>query len=387
MPLPPPQVVQGLEHSSVPVIPKIGEQLSQVVTKGKVAVAGFCFAFGCFVNFSSPAIATDLSDLSANAELSHDMRNSIFLSERPENKILDRTGFTGSWWVAKGVYNADDSMNYGTLRFGFKGTGSNFSVYLKNAFRYRDIGGIDDIAIKMRGYGGGNILLMKNAEGELSYGYLDTKLYVSKKLVFEALRSYLLHYYKGAVQIATAGYEYFDTAPKGLENIDELRGYYVSLYRGSISHTFNPQDGIEVKLKFNSSLGLGEIGDINIGEIRLIELEDFADGNDLNHVLFHRGGASINLNLGDRVSLGFGASHDSTIGGQIEMLDDNDGEFTVGLTSLKITFDIGLFPEYGISIVGSNDWRRQEVDATMDNQSFSNVEDAIITRFVLKKDW
>ena len=286
-------VRQAISHAKGPL-----EQLSRL-GDGKVQIKALCAVAGlaCIVNFSAPA-AADFSGLQSDASLSKSRgMSSIFAKGTGyEKSLADESGFEGSWWLGYGIYK-DDGGNLGAARIGVNGKHPNFSLYFTASERHHPdmTDGFDGIGLKVRTFGGGSGMLIKNREGEPSFGYGSVDLFTSDKLSILDFQAYLGHYSKGPFQVAAGGMEYMDKELDAVEGADSVRGVYASLYRASYSNTYTTPQGIDITFKASSVLGLGDMGVVELARFWQGEMNEFAGNADLDPAAYHKGSASIGL--------------------------------------------------------------------------------------------
>lgn len=366
------------------------EQLSQLGSK--VGIKAACMVGACVVNFSAlTAAAADLSALQADGGSSKSRGvNSIFAREaRPDDeKSLASEGFDGSWWLGYGIYK-DDGGNLGTVRVGVNGEHPNFNVYYTAATRHHHdmTDGIDDIGVKVRTFSGGSGLLIKNGEGEMSYGYGSVDLFTANKLSILDFQAYLAHYHKGPFQVAIGGIEYMDKELDALEGSDSVRGVYTSLSRVGYKDTYTtPHGGIDITFKANSVLGLGDVGFVELGRFWQGEMNDFAGESDLEHALYYKGSASIGMtSKNGRVALSIGGEYGTTIEGEIDVHGEGEnGDFILDRRTLSLRSSIELIPD-DIRFESLFDWYWQKEYAELDGSEIDQMSKGIWGRFALVK--
>lgn len=381
------------------VIPQLGQQLSQVAVNGKAVITAACVAAACVINFAAPAEAEAVDFLSPDVELATTRGvDAIFnTSDTTIEKSVESPGLSFSHWIAKGVYHESGS-NLGTLRIGTTAKTKNFSAYLTSAFRYHPdtTEGIDGIGIKTRTYAGARMLLLDNSEGNISYGYVNTDIFVvPTRMFFRNVRGYLLHFHEGPIQIAGIGYEYVDNGLNLLttpgESGDPVRSHGVALYRAGLNYPitdlFTTSDALAINLKLNSALHLGDIGPVKLGETWQGELNDWAgEDAELEHMLYHTAGGSINVSLADgRINLSFNGSIQHTIDGDIKRPMMADGDFDIRNTAIGVGGTVDLFPDHGISLEALYKRYDQSAEANLDGNRYEYDANGTWARIAAKK--
>lgn len=381
------------------VIPQIGQQLSRVAHNGKVAITAACVAASCVINFATPAEAESADYLSSDMELTTTRgASAIFTkSDTTIEKSVESPGLSFSHWLAKGVYHGSGN-NLGTLRIGTTAKAKSFNAYLTSAFRYHPdtTEGIDNIGIKTRVFAGARLLLIDKGEGNVSYGYVNTDVGVmATRVLFRNMRGYLLHFHEGPIQIAGLGYEYVDNAFSLLktpgESGDPVRSHGVALYRAGLNYpitdVFTTSDALAINLKLNSALHLGDIGPVKLGETWQGELNDWAgEDADLDHMLYHTAGGSINVSLADgRVNLSLGGSIQHTIDGDIKRPMMPDGDFDIRNTTIGVGGTVDLLPDHGISLEGWYKRYDQSAEANLDGNRYDYDANGTFARVTAKK--
>ena len=376
------------------IIPKVSQQLSEVAVGGKVAITAACVATACLVNFAMPADALDTSTLYSEAELLSRDGASGFFPARVDKSAADSSGIDFSYWAAKGIYHSSGN-NLGTVRLGVNAKMKNFSAYLTSAFRYHhdNVNHIDDIGLKTRSYAGFNGILINNGEGNLSFGYTNVVSYGgSSKLTLRGIENYLLHYHQGHFQIAAVGHEYIDTDGSNLsDDTDEVRSHGLAVYRAGLNYPvadlFTSNDVIDIRLKLNSAVHLGDIGPVKLGETWQGELNDWAgDAANLDHLLYHRAGGSINMTFADdRIKLSFGGALQHTVGGDIKADTHEQGEFDIVRTTLAVSGSIKLIPQHDVALKGYFKRYDQSVEASLGSESYDDDAWGTASRIVLIK--
>ena len=371
-----------LRHAFKQAITQVRPQLQKIADSSRVAVITLCAATACVMHFATPHVAADY--LSSDAELlrSGDARD-IFTQnssvvEKSSHAQKPRLFF--EQWGAKGIYH-NSGDNVGVLRLGTKAKRGNWSAFLTLAYRYGlDNDGIDDIAIKTRTWGGLKGTLIDNGEKRMSYGYTASKLSTSKHLRVYSTQNYLLSYRSGPLHIAGLGYEYVDTEGKKLsgdEGADNVRSHGVSLYRAGIKYPitaiFTASDALDINLKLNSIMHLGNIGIVTLGETWQDELNTWAgEDADLIHKLYHRAGGSLNIELADgHINLSLGGEIHHTIGGDI-VLANADGSFDLTYTILSVAGVFDIIPSQDIALSLSFGRYDQSVNATLNAQDYKH---------------
>ena len=383
------------------VIPQVSQQLSKL--GNKVVITAACFGLGaaCVINFAAPAEAGSANFLSADAELVKTRGVSgIFTSSSVvEKSAAESSGLSFDHWIGKGVYH-ESGDNIGTLRFGTSASGKNFSAYLTTAFRadYSTIDGIDGIGVKTRSFVGGSWLMVDNGEGNMSYVHLNTDTFVGGTTMhFRNARGHLLHWHDGPLQIAGLGYEYVDNDLNALSDPDRsgdpVRSHGVSLYRAGVNydvtHLFTSSDKLAVSVKLNSAMHLGDIGPVKLGETWQGELNDWAgETAELDHMLYHTGGGSINVSLADnRINLSFGGVIQNTIDGDINRPMMPDGNFSIRNTIVAAGGTADLLPDHGISLEAWFERYDQSTSANLDGESYEHDAAGTWARVAVKKDF
>lgn len=381
------------------VIPKIGQQLSQVAVNGKAVITAACVAAACVINFAAPAEAEAGDFLSPDVELTTARgAGDIFAtSNNTIEKSAESPGLSFSHWIAKGVYHESGS-NLGTIRIGTTAKAKSFSAYIASAFRYHPdtTDGIDSIGIKTRTYAGARMLLLDNGEGNMSYGYANTDIFVvPTRALFRNMRGYLLHFHDGPIKIAGIGYEYVDNGLNLLttpgESGDPVRSHGVALYRAGLNYPitdlFTTSDALAINLKLNSALHLGDIGPVKLGETWQGELNDWAgEDAELEHMLYHTAGGSINLSLADgRVNLSLNGSIQHTIDGDIKRPLQADGDFDIRNTTVGVGGTVDLFPDHGISLEAWYKRFDQSAQANLDGKRYDYDANGTWARIAAKK--
>lgn len=379
------------------VIPKVGQQLSKVAVNGKVAITAACVAAACVINFAAPGHAADF--LTSDSELMKTRGSSAIFA--PSSSRVDKggedPGLNFSHSVGKGIYH-ESGDTIGSLRLGTSVSGKNFNAYATVDFRsdYSTIDGIDGIEVKTRTYWGANGLLINKGDGNVSYGYLNADAFVGgSTMFFRNARAHLLRYHKGPFQVAALGYEYIDNDLNTLSNVDEsgdaVRSHGVALYRAGINYPitdlFTTSDALAINIKLNSAMHLGDIGPVKLGETWQGELNDWAgEGADLDHLLYHSAGGSINVSLADdRINLSFGGGIQHTIDGDIKRSGMADGDFDIVNTAVGVGGTIDLLPDHNISLEGYFESYTQSVDANLDGKMHDADYTGTWSRVVLKK--
>ena len=379
------------------VIPRVSQQLSKIAVNGKVAISAACVASACVINFAQPAEAADY--LSSDSELVKSRGASAIFAKDVATieKSQESSGLSFSHWAAKGVYH-ESGDNLGTLRIGTSAEINSFSAYVTVAYRWHPdtSEGIDSLATKTRSYIGANTLLFDNGEGTMSYGYVNTDMFVAAtRTIVRNARGYLLRYHQGPIQIAGFGYEYIDNDVSSLttpgESADAVRSHGVALYRAGLKYPISDllmvNDALTINLKLNSAMHLGDIGPVKLGETWQGELNDWAseDAN-LDHLLYHSAGGSINFSLAnDRINFSFGGAIQHSINGDIQRAGMADGDFDIRNTTLTIGGTIDLLPDHGISLEAFYDRYDQHAEANLDGQHYDYDSSGTWARIAAKK--
>lgn len=374
------------------VIPQVSHQLSKVAVGGKVAITAACVATACLVNFAAPADALDTGTLYSDSELlTRDSAHGIF-SSKVEKSAREGGGIDFSYWAGKGIYySTGDPL--GMVRLGVNAEMKNFSAYATSEFRYHhdDVNGIDDIGLITRSFAGFNGLVINNGEGNVSFGYTNVRSFGgSSALTFWNIENYLLHYHQGPFQIAGVGHEYVDFDATFGE-MDNVRSHGLAVYRAGINYPISDHlavgDVVEIRLKLNSAMHLGDIGPVKLGETWQAELNDWAgDEADLDHLLYHRAGGSINLTFADdRINLSFGGALQHTVGGDIKADGMERGEFDIVHTTLSASGSIVLLPQHDVTLKGYFERYDQSVDADLGSESFDGDDWGTESRIALVK--
>ena len=382
------------------VIPQVGQQLSKIAVNGKVAITAACVGAACMINFAQPAAAGLADFLSSDAELVQTRgAEGIFTTSNStvEKSAAEGVGLNFSHWAASGVYH-ESGDNIGTLRFGTAVSGKSFNAYVTSAWRWHPdtTNGIDDIGVKTRTFAGARLTLVDNGEGNMSYGYVNTDAVVGgTRVFFRHARGYLLRYHEGSVQIAGLGYEYVDNQLSALshpgESADPVRSHGVALYRAGINYPimdlFTTSDALAINLKLNSAMHLGDIGPVKLGETWQGELNDWAgEDADLDHLLYHTAGGSINVALADgRINLTFGGAVQHSIDGDINRPMMADGDFDIRNTTISVGGTADLLPEHNISLEAWYDRYNQSTAANLDGQRYDNDASGTWARIAVKK--
>ena len=380
------------------VIPNVRPQLLRLANRsgGAVKITATCVAAAavCLINFAAPTDAVAADYLSSDAELVKTKgANAIFAKEPKQLKALDAAdpGLSFSHWGAKGVFH-DSGSNVGTLRLGTSAAVGSFSAYVTSAFRWHPdtINGTEDLGVSTRTYAGGNTLLFNNGEGKMSYGYLNTDAFVGGTTVnILNARAHLLRWHEGVFQIAALGYEYNDLYLNDLSNPDErgdpVRSHGAAIYRAGIKYPitdlFTTSDALAVNVKLNSAMHLGDIGPVKLGETWQAELNDWAgDGADLNHLLHHSAGGSINVSLADgRINLTFGGGIQHTIDGDIKKAGMAEGDFDIVNTTVSVGGTVQLSER--IKLEAWFDRYDQATEAYLGGQSYEHNASGTWGRF------
>ena len=372
-----------LRNAIKQAITQVRPQLQKIASNDKVAAITLCVATACVMHFVTPP-AAHANYLSSDAELLRaGDASDIFVQER--NVIMKSANapqpmLSFEQWGAKGIYH-NSGDNVGVLRLGTKAKRGSWSAFLTLAYRYGlDNDGIDDIAVKTRTWGGLQGTLIDNGAERMSYGYTASKLSTSKHLRVYSTQNYLLSYRSGPLHIAGLGYEYVDTEGKKLsgdEGADNVRSHGVSLYRAGIKYPltaiFTTSDALDINLKLNSVLHLGDIGVITLGETWQDELNTWASEDaDLIHNLYHRAGGSLNIELADgHINLSLGGEIHHTIGGGI-ILADADGDFDLTYTILSVAGVFDIIPSHDIALSLSFGRYDQSVNAMLNGQDYEH---------------
>ena len=316
-------------------IPKIGKQLAKIVGNGaaKISISAACIATACVINFAAPT-AAEAAD----------------------------TGINFSHSIGTGVYH-EGGDNIGTFRIGTRAEAGNLNAYATTALRtkYGMVRDIDEVGIKARSYLGANMLLFDYGENNINYGYLNTDIFVGgTRMHFRNARAYLLRWSNGVVKIAGLGYEYVDNDLKALNNPSEsgdpVRSHGVALYRAGVNYPitdlFTTSNALAVNLKLNSAMHLGGVGPVKLGETWQGELNGWAgDDADLDHLLYHTAGGSIDVHLADdRIKLTFGGAIQHTIDGDIKRPGQADGNFDIRNTLVSIEGNVGLTDDVSLNV-------------------------------------
>ena len=363
----------GVREAVKQIVPRVMPQLRKVSAAGRVAVTAVCIISACVLSFATPTDANATDYLNSNVETLDHADSSLTSIETSADSHL-----TFNHWLAKGIYH-NSGDNVGVMRFGVTAESGDISAFLTVAFRYGlDNGGIDDIAIKTRTWGGIKGTLIDNGAGQLSYGYNAIKLSTNNKhLRLYSTQNYLLSYRIGSLHIAGLGYEYVDTEGKKLsgdEGADNVRSHGASLYRAEIKYPFlfNASDSIAIDLKLNSALHLGDIGFATLGETWQEELNAWAgDDANLHHALYHRAGGNIKIKLADeQVSITLGGEIHHTVGGDITHPHREDGNFALNYRVLSIAGDFIIIPSQDISLFASFGRYDQSIDAKLGTPDF-----------------
>lgn len=379
------------------VIPKFSAQLAKVAVKGKVDIAAACIATACVINFATPAEALPPTYLNSDAELTKSSgAGAIFTNNETfdeSSSAQEQSGIEFGHWIGTGVYHENGS-NLGTVRAGATATGNGFSIYLKSAYRYHHdtTNGIDDIALKTRTFAGLRALLIDSGEGQVSYGYVNTKAFVgATHLNIPGFEGYLLHYHLGPFQAAAVGYEYVDTGISTLDGADGVRSHGASLYRAAMKYPltslFTTSDAIGIDIKLNSTMHLGDIGPVKLGETWQGELNDWTgEDNELEHRLYHRAGGSINLMLADgRINLAFGGAVQHSIDGKVDSSMHENGDFSIVRTTLLAGGTIKLLPSHNITLEGFYERYDQSTEAEFDGKEYDENDKGTWARVAITK--
>ena len=376
------------------IVPRVAPQLRKIsAVAGKVAVTAVCIVSVCAISFATPADTTDIDDLNSNVEALGHVGSSL-TSSVVEVPIDTQHELTFNHWLAKGIYH-NSGDNVGVMRFGVTAERGNLAAFLTVAFRYGlDNGGIDDIAIKTRTWGGIKGTLIDNGARQLSYGYNSVELSTSKHLRLYSTQNYLLSYRIGSLHISGLGYEYVDTEGKKLsgdEGADNVRSHGAALYRANIKYPltflFSDSDATAIDLKLNSTLHLGDIGFATLGETWQDELNAWiGESADLHHTLYHRAGGNIKIKLADeQVSITLGGEIHHTVGGKITYPNAEDGDFDLNYRILSVAGDFIIIPSQDISLFASFGRYDQSVNAQLGEETYKQDSWGTSGRFLLKK--
>ena len=141
--------------------------------------------------------------------------------------------------------------------------------------------------------------------------------------------------------MVAVGHEYWDTSHEieggdghGDEHGDEhgelqdVRGHNLAFYRAGVNVDLpTSTHELEVALSLNSMLGTS----YGAGRIWQEQLEDCAGEHELEHALYHKVGAGLEVVVADGVLLlGVGADYAHTINGDIQQ-DGKDGDYRIGV--------------------------------------------------------
>ena len=385
------------------VIPKVAEPLSKLASNGKVVITAACVAAACVINFAAPAEAQAVDYLSSDVELMKTRgARSIFgnNSSLIEKSMEKRIKFSHMLGLG-GYYESGHPLV--TFRIGTSAEVGSFNAYLTTAFRTEHdmIDGIDGIGIKTRSFVGGGGLVFDYGEGNMSYGYLNTDIFVGgTSMIFRNARGYLLHFHEGPLQIAGIGYEYVDNDLNALsregKSGDTVRSHGVALYRAGINYPitdlFTTSDALAINIKLNSAMHLGDIGSVKLGETWQGELEgwvldEIGGGADLEHLLYHTAGGSINFSLADgRINFMVGSAVQHTIGGEIDNPGmGEDGDFDITNTTIAVGGTADIMPDHGISVEAWFERYDQYVNAELNGKSYDHDASGTWGRFALRK--
>ena len=380
-------------------IPQVSQQLAKLGSKVKIGAA--CVGALCVISFAAPAEAANLGDLRSSVDLFKSRgSDSIFISSKKIKSASaageSSSGVSFNQSIGGGVYHeSGDSL--GTMRIGVSAEYKNFNGYLTTAFRNNfDTEDIDNIPIKLRAFAGGSGLLINNGEGQLSFGHLSADSRTGGTLMLYDAQAHLLHYNEGPFSVVALGYEYHDGDTRDLsgdEGSDGVRVHGVSLYRAGLNYPLAPyltkSDAIDINLKLNSAMLVGDIGPVKLGETWQGQLNDWAgDEADLDHMLYHIAGGSINLNFAnDRIGLSIGGMVQHSIDGDINAPGQMQGDFDIVNTALAVAGSIVVLPEHDVSLKGYFERYDQSVDANFDGKSYEENSWGTWGRVVVEKQF
>ncbi len=348
-------------------VPKVSQQL---VKGAKLALA--CGVAICTFGVALPAVQADQQAPPSESQVAP--------AEMPF------IPFTGSWSAATGAYT-DSFEDYATFDVTFKGRGnfrlpgvkddkSSAELLFLTSFRFKpeEIDTLDATKVLPVTYASAKILLFDRGEGKMSYGYSDSSIAALMNSMWsQYLRNYVGHYKKGVFQFALLGYEYFDNLFRVVETDDPARGSHVSLYRGGLEQYVPVSNNVLLQAKLESSLGLGNIGGIDLGGVRQDRIEATLDAvpgmgsAEIRNSLYHEGSARLMAILAQGRHVFFvNVLHGTTIDGLIEAGDAEVGDFSVSNNGIEMYGKVGIIDNISIEAMYSR--YRQTAQASLGEQ-------------------
>ena len=330
-------------------VKQAGSKVSQQLVKhAKLALV--CVTAVCTLGVALPAVPADQQAPPAEAEAQAAPAEMSFIP------------FTSSWSVAKGAYT-DSFEDYATLDVTFKVLGNfrlpgvkddkgSADLHFLTSFRYKPekVDTLDATQVLPVTYVSAKIVVLDRGEGEISWGYSESSIAALMNSMWsQHLRNYVGHYKKGIFQFALVGYEYFDNIFRVVETDDSVRGGHLSLYRGGIEKYIPVSNNVLLQAKLESSLGVGNIGGIDLGGVRQDRIEATLDavpgmgGAEIRNSFYHDGSARLMVILAQGKHMFFvNVLHGTTIDGLIEAGDAEVGDFSVSNNGIEFYGKVGI---------------------------------------------
>ena len=375
-------------------VPQLNQQIAKIAENGRVVVRAACVAAAaCIFAFTAPDVKADLDNLDFSSEsFKTEGKSGVFSSSGIEKG--EGVPYISEWWFSQGMY-LDNSGKLITSRLGFIGERGNLSGYITTAFRTHPdmLDGVNNLGSKVRLYAGFRNLAIGDSEG-LGYIYMNNHAFVSgDRTILRSLQNFLLSYgttvdvgvgdaKKLDINLALLGHEYNDpNALEELENDDGLRTQGMSLARAGFRLAdVIDTDVIDVGVKLNASLGVGDLGFVKLGEVYQADLDNWAGkGTNLNHRWLTRVGGSIGFAVGEHLELSGGLDFTNAIGGKIDGLEG--GEFDVSRRIVSVGVNADVIPAHNVTLELLTEWYKQNTNGSAPSLGeYSSVDRGIWIR-------